>query len=206
MSEKKVTGWFTVNGKHIPIFEGEGKKDVVKRIRTTPKLKNSKFNTPEPKKEYDLGGNLLGKDGKLAKNMTEKELKDWQAEERNKQLNKYKQTANKKIEPIDKQIREVRFWSNDIPDGMYEFDVETANGKQKIYTNYGSAKYPKYNASITKQWDKYYTVNGKNTVREIFKDAIDNGYNEIRLSEAPTAVRGFHNLYVSARKKRDKED
>lgn len=31
MADKKVTGWFTMNGKHIPVFEGESKKDAVKR-------------------------------------------------------------------------------------------------------------------------------------------------------------------------------
>lgn len=31
MAEKKVTGWFTMNGKHIPIFEGESKDDAVNR-------------------------------------------------------------------------------------------------------------------------------------------------------------------------------
>lgn len=31
MADKKVVGWFTMNGKHIPIFEGESKADAVKR-------------------------------------------------------------------------------------------------------------------------------------------------------------------------------
>lgn len=31
MSERKITGWFTMNGKHIPIFEGESKADAVNR-------------------------------------------------------------------------------------------------------------------------------------------------------------------------------
>ena len=29
--DKKVTGWFTMNGKHIPIYEGESKADAVNR-------------------------------------------------------------------------------------------------------------------------------------------------------------------------------
>ncbi len=31
MSERKVKTWFTMNGKHIPIFEGESKQDAVNR-------------------------------------------------------------------------------------------------------------------------------------------------------------------------------
>lgn len=31
MSEKKVVSWFTMNGKHIPIYEGESKDDAVRR-------------------------------------------------------------------------------------------------------------------------------------------------------------------------------
>ena len=31
MAEKQVKSWITVNGKHIPIFEGESKEDAVKR-------------------------------------------------------------------------------------------------------------------------------------------------------------------------------
>ena len=33
MSDRKVKTWFTVNGKHIPIFEGETKQDVVDRLK-----------------------------------------------------------------------------------------------------------------------------------------------------------------------------
>lgn len=31
MADKKITGWFTMNGKHIPIFEGESQKDATNR-------------------------------------------------------------------------------------------------------------------------------------------------------------------------------
>lgn len=31
MSEKKVIDWFTMNGKHIPIYEGESKQDALNR-------------------------------------------------------------------------------------------------------------------------------------------------------------------------------
>ena len=32
MSEKQAVGWFTVKGKHIPIFEGESKQDALNRV------------------------------------------------------------------------------------------------------------------------------------------------------------------------------
>ena len=32
MAEKKVVGWFTSKGKHIPIFEGESKQDAMNRF------------------------------------------------------------------------------------------------------------------------------------------------------------------------------
>ena len=34
MADKKVVAWFTMNGKHIPIYEGESKDDAVKRSVT----------------------------------------------------------------------------------------------------------------------------------------------------------------------------
>lgn len=42
MVERKVTGWFTMNGKHIPIFEGESKQDAV--IRAVVKANEDKKN------------------------------------------------------------------------------------------------------------------------------------------------------------------
>ena len=51
MADRKVTAWFTMNGKHIPIFEGESKQDAIKRSIKPGKtdIKQSKVETP-PKK------------------------------------------------------------------------------------------------------------------------------------------------------------
>lgn len=37
MTTKKPTGWFTMNGKHVPIYEGESKVDAVKRAMSQTK-------------------------------------------------------------------------------------------------------------------------------------------------------------------------
>lgn len=53
----------------------------VKQIANADKQKAERNGkNGEPKLEYDLGGNLLGRDGKLAKNMSKQELEDWQKE------------------------------------------------------------------------------------------------------------------------------
>ena len=45
MADKEVKAWFTSNGKHIPIFDGETKDDAIKRYtnnNTTQKAKKVK--------------------------------------------------------------------------------------------------------------------------------------------------------------------
>ena len=42
--EKEPVGWVTVNGKHVPIFEGESKEDAVARsISTNEDKKNEQI-------------------------------------------------------------------------------------------------------------------------------------------------------------------
>lgn len=55
MADKKVTGWFTMNGKHIPVFEGESKKDAVKRSISNGKAHQpvSKGHTEKKWKEFE---------------------------------------------------------------------------------------------------------------------------------------------------------
>ena len=45
MAEREVKGWFTLNGKHIPIFEGESKQDAVNRsiAKDNEDLKNKQI-------------------------------------------------------------------------------------------------------------------------------------------------------------------
>ena len=50
MASKKITGWFTMNGKHIPLFEGESKKDAVNRSLKKPKAGRTE---PVTKKSLD---------------------------------------------------------------------------------------------------------------------------------------------------------
>ena len=40
MADKKIVGWFTVNGNHIPVFEGEKKSDAFKRVFKYDDVKN----------------------------------------------------------------------------------------------------------------------------------------------------------------------
>lgn len=47
-ASKKAVGWFTMNGKHIPLFEGESKEDAVKRS-----ISKGKEDRPTTKKHID---------------------------------------------------------------------------------------------------------------------------------------------------------
>ena len=53
MADKKVVSWFTVNGKHIPIYEGETKRDAVSRLIGSKKTLKASKNAPVPKKAID---------------------------------------------------------------------------------------------------------------------------------------------------------
>jgi len=61
MSERKIVDWFTMNGKHVPIYEGESKQDAVNR---------SIVNDNEDKKSAQISKNKaqadnLNKDAKI---------------------------------------------------------------------------------------------------------------------------------------------
>lgn len=45
MADRKIVSWFTVNGRHIPVFEGEKKSDAFKRV-----VKYDDRNRKNPKK------------------------------------------------------------------------------------------------------------------------------------------------------------
>ena len=64
MAEKKVIGWFTVNGKHIPVFEGESKSDAFKR-----QFKDGRENQPVTEKHVK----------KLEKDYLDNNRKQWAA-------------------------------------------------------------------------------------------------------------------------------
>ena len=59
MAERKVKQWITVNGVHVPIFEGESKADGVKRAIEKAKS-NAKAN--EDQKAKDIAKNQAEKD------------------------------------------------------------------------------------------------------------------------------------------------
>lgn len=72
MAERKVKAWITVNGVHVPIFEGESKEDAVKRSISKAK-ENAKAN--EDQKEKDIAKNKAIKD-KMNKYVTDEVLKE----------------------------------------------------------------------------------------------------------------------------------
>lgn len=53
MADKKIVGWFTMNGKHIPVFEGESKADAVKRSVKGGVKAPGKDKQPVPKGQTD---------------------------------------------------------------------------------------------------------------------------------------------------------
>ena len=54
MSEKQVKDWFTMNGKHIPIFEGESKQDAVNRSIAKDNEDKKQADIERNKKEADI--------------------------------------------------------------------------------------------------------------------------------------------------------
>ena len=53
MADKKIVGWFTMNGKHVPVFEGESKEDAVKRSVKGGVKAPGKDKQPVPKGQTD---------------------------------------------------------------------------------------------------------------------------------------------------------
>ncbi|MBP5423827.1 MAG: hypothetical protein J6Y78_15430 [Paludibacteraceae bacterium] len=69
MSERKITGWFTMNGKHVPIFDGESKEDAVKRsvANNNEDIKNKQI--AQAQAERDARNKAVSK---VAQRMSEK--------------------------------------------------------------------------------------------------------------------------------------
>ena len=69
MSERKITGWFTMNGKHVPIFDGESKEDAVKRsvANNNEDIKNKQI--AQAQAERDARNKAVGK---VVQKMSEK--------------------------------------------------------------------------------------------------------------------------------------
>ena len=58
MAERKITGWFTMNGNHIPIYEGETTRDAMNRA--VAKMNEDKKNE-QIKKNKEQADKLNGK-------------------------------------------------------------------------------------------------------------------------------------------------
>lgn len=67
MAEKKVIDWFTMNGKHIPIFDGESKGDAVNRSIAKDNEDIKQKQIAKHKEEVDKlsGKRLSGRDKKF---------------------------------------------------------------------------------------------------------------------------------------------
>lgn len=61
MADREIKQWITVNGKHIPIYEGESKADAVKRAT------NKQINDDADKKEKQIAENKRQADDKNGK-------------------------------------------------------------------------------------------------------------------------------------------
>ena len=101
MAERKITGWFTMNGKHVPIYEGESKKDAVNRA-----VANSNEDTKEKQiaKAKEQADKLNGKEPNLrtesgmAQKMYGKSFSELSEEQKDKVTDaviKYKENGEK---------------------------------------------------------------------------------------------------------------
>ena len=62
MAEKKVVGWFTSKGKHIPIFEGESKQDALNRAIAKENEEKKQQQISQNKEQADkLNGKVTAK-------------------------------------------------------------------------------------------------------------------------------------------------
>ena len=79
MSERKIVDWFTMNGKHIPIFEGESKQDAINRsiARDNEDKKNKDIENAKKQAEKAAGKSSLKTDEKEQKKPTPKKAKKW---------------------------------------------------------------------------------------------------------------------------------
>lgn len=53
MAQKEITGWITVNGKHIPIFEGQTKDEVKNKVIAKANEEKKKKDIENSKKQAE---------------------------------------------------------------------------------------------------------------------------------------------------------
>lgn len=155
----KVTGWFTMNGKHIPIYNGETKADAIKRSISgkSPKFKSSSFNKTINKK-----GDIVKSDKNSDKDTSDavkKVKKDDTKQTKSKvsSNNDLKQSSSKESKKKDsteekrqKQIADAKVKSDKLnADKKYEESLKFGNkvGIQNGHLTFKGKEVEKLNTS-----------------------------------------------------------
>ncbi|MBP5423812.1 MAG: hypothetical protein J6Y78_15355 [Paludibacteraceae bacterium] len=112
MADKKVVAWFTMNGKHIPIYEGESKDDAVKRSVTQGSKQGvTAHEHPSKEKKYGIRQFTPNKIGVY---YGDEKIGEVDSKEKAEQLmNQHKAKADTSNKNIDKKSQLVD------PDGKY---------------------------------------------------------------------------------------
>lgn len=175
MSDRKVTAWFTVNGKHIPIFEGESKQDAVKRVKSIKKSGVTRKDVEDLTKKKDSLKDTNLKTQPITKEEINANKKFWDSQkqediERNKaeaeKLNAEKD-ARSKMKATTKTQSEHKQAIKDLSSDKYEdgtYDIATKK----------SVEFPKgFQVTFCQIGDNYSDEDYAKKVNECLKNSSD---------------------------------
>ena len=175
MAERKITGWFTMNGNHIPIYEGETTRDAMNRA--VAKMNEDKKNE-QIKKNKEQADKLNGK-------RSEQDDKKNIAEGLKSPTYPYEDLSLTKSEKeaIDKMtLEDLRKWlntrvkNNSIADFAFRSEYNSADKLGRGAVIYGDYVYNTLFEDLPDdEWKEAYN-NAKNTpVRDIkgFKASVN---------------------------------
>ena len=162
LGDRKPVGWFTMNGKHIPIFEGETKADAIKRSITkkSPKFKSKHITKTADKKTGEIKArpknapnnksNAENKESKPVKSTVTEKKVDKKPEQSDKSSSKVKNKEISTQEKRQKEMAEAKIKANKLnAEKKYEESLKMGNkvGVQNGHLTFKGKEVPKLNTS-----------------------------------------------------------
>lgn len=163
MAQREIKDWITVNGKHIPIFDGESKQDAINR---------SIAKDNEDKKKSDIAKSQAERDKLNGKDTSKKDDKDDDIDDSiKKSLDKMGISTDqykKEYIPLVKNYERLRdmYYDMDDKDPQYKAKVKAAMEKAEKRMNDWTKKATQSNKDkrpVKSEYEKYMT---KYTVQE----------------------------------------
>jgi hypothetical protein len=170
-----IKGWFTVNGRHIPIMEGETKHSAFKRA-----ISGKEFNYKKAKKDYDKKISELEKTyGKSTKSMEEHAVNmNMYNKEKDNAFNKMIEKQSKSFQKDELRYKKVK--NNERQkDASSSINAKYDKKQEELYNRLGK----KDTIAARQDYDREY-----NRLERARKKELDNLNNKVKTNSSTKSI------------------